>query len=299
MFRTFMRTALVASVCAVGFSGAAIAASVNTLNFGDGNCGTAGSVSESSSGEISRFFDSSLGQCALGATARAGGGGVGVNLGLVTTPGLGGGTAFVEVKVETLIEITLGVPDSFGGGDIPIAFTPHLSGNVSATLATGSPFARSGTAKLTAFASIAGIDSNGAGVLASGTSVALAQVFNFGGIFEDGEYLSQFSAPIGILIDPTKTIEVLFSLTARVSQAAYNDSIITANVSSFNSLSFALFGPALILPEGFTANSEFGSIVDNQYINSSSTVPLPTTLPLFGSGLAIMGFLRWRKKRTA
>jgi hypothetical protein len=101
------------------------------------------------------------------------------------------------------------------------------------------------------------------------------------------------------LIDPTKTIEVLFSLTARVSQAAYNDSIITANVSSFNSLSFALFGPALILPEGFTANSEFGSIVDNQYINSSSTVPLPTTLPLFGSGLAIMGFLRWRKKRTA
>ena len=91
---------------------------------------------------------------------------------------------------------------------------------------------------------------------------------------------------------------MLFRLTAVIFYKSDNVSFINANVNSLNSLSFALSGPALILPDGFTANSEFGSIVDNQFASGVSALPLPATLPLFGSGLAIMSFMGWRRKRT-
>ena len=38
---------------------------------------------------------------------------------------------------------------------------------------------------------------------------------------------------------------------------------------------------------------------DNWAIPTVSAIPLPAALPLFGTGLALLGFMGWRKKRKA
>ena len=43
-------------------------------------------------------------------------------------------------------------------------------------------------------------------------------------------------------------------------------------------------------------NSFVGGI-DNIRFENINVVPLPAALPLFGTGLAIMGFIGWRRKR--
>ena len=51
---------------------------------------------------------------------------------------------------------------------------------------------------------------------------------------------------------------------------------------------------------GWIANNEFSTLAfDNTMLNSVSAVPLPAALPLYGAGLAIMGFFGWRRKRPA
>ena len=55
--------------------------------------------------------------------------------------------------------------------------------------------------------------------------------------------------------------------------------------TAFSSLSFIQVGSD---PDGFS--------IDNV---TFSAVPLPAALPLFGSGLAVMGFLGWRSKRKS
>lgn len=300
MARDLVRRILVTAGCIFGLSTAAVATPFSTLSVVDTSCAQSSPFFESSIGEISTFFDASFGQCAFGGTARSGGGGAGVNLGLVTVPGLGGQPiGFVEVIAETFVEISIGLPKDFAGGLISVSFTPHLSGNADATIVSGAPFARAGRAKITAFASIAGVGGDGSRVIASDEEIALAQAVIFGGSAQDGELLPEFLAPDVILVDPSQTVEVLFRLTARVSHSAFNDTFVTANVLSFNSLSFALLGPALILPDGFTANSDSGLIVNNVFVGAGTNgqqVPEPATLALFGIGLAGLGFLRRRRK---
>ena len=43
----------------------------------------------------------------------------------------------------------------------------------------------------------------------------------------------------------------------------------------------------------------FDAAVLNIDYTTPSAVPLPAALPLFGAGLAIMGFIGWRRKRKA
>jgi len=45
---------------------------------------------------------------------------------------------------------------------------------------------------------------------------------------------------------------------------------------------------------GGTFNTGFGEVA---FDGSTSVVPLPAALPLFGTGLGIMGFIGWRRKR--
>lgn len=42
-----------------------------------------------------------------------------------------------------------------------------------------------------------------------------------------------------------------------------------------------------------------GMLFDDLTFSAVSTVPVPAALPLFGTGLALMGFLGWRRKRKA
>jgi len=51
-----------------------------------------------------------------------------------------------------------------------------------------------------------------------------------------------------------------------------------------------------------TGGSSQGSPIatwDWQYTIVTSVIPLPAALPLYGTGLAVMGFLGWRRKRQA
>lgn len=62
------------------------------------------------------------------------------------------------------------------------------------------------------------------------------------------------------------------------------------------------FGPSAFtrvefLSDGYNA-FEFSNIVAGP-ASGISAVPVPAALPLFGTGLAIMGFIGWRKKRKA
>ena len=291
MFRILVRNTLIAAACVTGFPGSAAAASINSLSVVDALCANTAVVSIDSVNTISDFQDASFGQCAFGMFARAGNGAVGINLGLETTPGFGGhAVGNVKVIVETLIEITISAPAGFAGGEIPVSFSAHLAGNASATIVSSAPFARGGVASLTAFTSITGSRIAAPDAFASATALALAQALSFGTPAADGELLPEFLTPATIFIDPSQPIEVLFRLTAGVGHSAYNDSAVNANVLALDTLSFALSGPALNLPPGFTANSEFGMIVDNAYI-----VPEPNAFVLATIGLLGLGY-RCRKR---
>jgi hypothetical protein len=291
MLRTLVRNTLIAAACVTGFSGSAVAASINSLSIVDSLCANTAAVSISSANTVEDIFDASFGQCDFGGTARAGNGAVGINLGLETTPGLGGhAIGDVEVITETLIEITISAPVGFAGGEIPVSFSAHLAGSTSASIVSSPNFARGGSASVTAFTSIAGSRIAAPDAFASATANAVASALSFGTPEVDGELLPEFLTPATIFVDPSQPIEVLFRLTAGVGHSAYNDSVISLDVLALDTLSFALSGPVLNLPPGFTANSEFGMIVDNVYV-----IPEPTTLTLATLGLLGMSYRRRKR----
>lgn len=79
-----------------------------------------------------------------------------------------------------------------------------------------------------------------------------------------------------------------FNLSGADLDTLLSDSILSAtvNLSSFVN----------VFPDnGF---NEFVEVTLN-YETAVSVVPLPAALPLFGSGLAFMGFIGWRRKRKA
>ena len=64
-------------------------------------------------------------------------------------------------------------------------------------------------------------------------------------------------------------------------------------------LSDGLGGRILTLwgADGFTNGEYSGSNIGLDLRVHLSAVPLPAALPLFGTGLGIMGFIGWRRKR--
>jgi len=57
-----------------------------------------------------------------------------------------------------------------------------------------------------------------------------------------------------------------------------------------------LFDEIRIAPPAFAASLRFDDIRFNE---ATSVVPLPAALPLYGAGLAVMGFVGWRRRRKA
>ena len=61
---------------------------------------------------------------------------------------------------------------------------------------------------------------------------------------------------------------------------------------------FFLFGDGLLASIGLGVIGNGQTVFNNLAINNNvSAVPVPAALPLFGTGLAIMGFVGWRRKR--
>jgi hypothetical protein len=87
------------------------------------------------------------------------------------------------------------------------------------------------------------------------------------------------------------------SITENISISSLTNIFIQANVnpSTSDAGSSASADPpdlSLILPDGVTFTSASGVFL------SQSATPLPAALPLFATGLGVMGFLGWRRKRT-
>jgi hypothetical protein len=97
----------------------------------------------------------------------------------------------------------------------------------------------------------------------------------------------------GAIILPTNTnlVVTMFLEGSVVASDNFGPGSASAEVNFLNTMSFPTVGPVFILPEGFTANSISGNIVNNQFV-----VPEPATFWLFGSGLA--GLVRIARKKS-
>jgi len=116
-----------------------------------------------------------------------------------------------------------------------------------------------------------------------------------------GENLSTFSDTVNATATTapfTVGVNVLvpINIALRVDGVATFGATESANF--LNSLDFPLTN-IFNLPDGFTVNDPDMFIVNNDFVPPTAAVPLPATLPLFASGLGVLGLLGWRRKRRA
>ena len=110
-------------------------------------------------------------------------------------------------------------------------------------------------------------------------SISLAGAPYFDGLSQD--FGSIATPPVPLV--PVLPIESMWSLTVGAP-----DLPLSLEVTSYL---FNLFGPLTYTP---VLTVEF---TGNLALTSPNAVPLPATLPLFASGLGVLGLLGWRRKR--
>ncbi len=96
-------------------------------------------------------------------------------------------------------------------------------------------------------------------------------------------------------------------LTSGLQYMAYLDTTGLGNTTSqrsgFSSISDATYSGGTFLWERNVGDESWnvngGDAEFRAVFNSVSQVPVPAALPLFGTGLALMGFFGWRRKRKA
>lgn len=268
---------------------AAGAATFSEIVFRDGGlgvnpCGTAGTATYTTGpGLLDKTFATGAGTCQAAIAAYAGAGGVGVLGTMGATPGPNGTVSAVSVAATSAIDVYIIVPIGFSGGDIPVSVNTHLDGSVSATLdPLGSAFRRNIGATLVATLNVSGQTMTG--LSRSSTLVRSASATATDLISGDAENLPEAGASSVINIDPTRPVEVRFKFDGRVSHGLYGDSGGAAAFDALSSFSFALTGPALNLPDGFSAYSPGGEIVGNRFVPTAVPEPAIACLWLLGLG---------------
>ena len=196
-----------------------------------------------------------------------------------------------------------------GTGFLPTSLNMNLSGGLNATT-----FAQLGTgngAEANASASVS-IGVSIAGTLFRGTQ-SISSLWNVdtqsggGSTFEDG-LLTGYTGAQTALATPTVMVPIGSSFVVVLNLSTTVDTNTSNTIlgarrqadasSDFDStFSFALSGPVFDLPDGYTANSASGLIVDNRWlgIGAPSAVPEPSSLLLVMAGL--LGFVRRLKVR--
>ncbi|MEO0680554.1 MAG: hypothetical protein AAF192_09085 [Pseudomonadota bacterium] len=202
---------------------------------------------------------------------------------------------------EMELDFILTAPEDWDGAPIPVGADLHLDGLVSAGFETGSLSGRSASAALTATVSIFGRDENGISVSDSQTEKIVASVLGHR-VTEDKTAREEFTVSPSVAlaaIDPTQPLSLRFILEAVAATGVFGGDTAFPLVSAGRTLSLNPDGPALILPDGWTAQAgDF--VVDNRWIDPrlttpSSAVPLSATPPLLLAGVA--GLARPRRRR--
>lgn len=115
--------------------------------------------------------------------------------------------------------------------------------------------------------------------------IALAeQVFNdtAAGNFDSNPGLTNGLSTEGHILTPYRFGRIVGSIAA----VAFFNAIVEASDN---------VGPTYILP----ADQNSGFYADRTYaVWSVSVVPLPAALPLYGAGIAVLGFIGWRRKQS-
>lgn len=223
----------------------------------------------------------------------------------------GGGSAYAAVLYDDFLVSASGASFDPGSLSLPVSLNLWLSGS----LGTGVSATGSGGLIADGFAG-AGVT---VGMTVNGTYVE-------GGAFEGRSPSGVSYSTYGPLTDltfpalfttPVLNVPFLtpfsvrlelnpFSSAAAIIRGTPEDEFSLANFSitgssAFEStLTFPTIGPVFNLPEGFTVNSPSALIVNNRFVGGSpaAAVPEPSSIFLFGLGLALVGLGRraWKRR---
>jgi hypothetical protein len=218
-------------------------------------------------------------------------------------PGFGGSSRFSQEDSQfTLTGIHITGPGGGPGDPITVFFNVNVEGSIEAAATAG--WGSQASVDLTVgagsfFGGYGGVDLGSLTVSSDGTATRTGIFNNFA---SDGSTDSASSSQPSITTFAGDTIS--FSLHLSTVALTFNG----FQPPGGNALAFADFShtagfdpsqPVLILPNGYSAYSDDGSIVNNHFVApNTSTIPEPSSLVLFGSGLiGAIGTLRRRFRR--
>lgn len=200
-------------------------------------------------------------------------------------------------------------PEAPGDGVVPITtmFTAGAGQILSFSSVTGSTECCLGNTPNTNPDGIGG-PINSSNVASSG---GISGISAPGALFLVGLFLDTTNLPSGVAPASLNYISGLSTADASFSPLLnqtffIGDGLTGDGVGSIQSFVVPTFANALILgvvdsfsfsgPPGYF-NDNSGTLEASFSIEGLSAVPVPAALPLFGTGLVLMGFLGWRKKR--
>ena len=93
------------------------------------------------------------------------------------------------------------------------------------------------------------------------------------------------------------SIKIILGVDATSTLDGTDSGLVLAAAHFSNTLSFVTDGPVFSLPEGYTANSISGNIVDNRFV--PAVVPLPAGIWLLGTAFAALGGRLRQRGRVA
>lgn len=286
---------LPATVCHAATTRVAVASGSGVGGFS--SCALPENISESSpDGElVTALVVNSGTDCSHSTFARAATGNVGIdsNLSANSSPGPRGVIASATSNVLT---VDIETPEAYDGSPIPVALRISQDGSIRGTTGAGSPVSTGPSiAVLTTSAVLKGRVGFGINTqdVATGASSTI-QVFHN----EPDQFAQDFLPPE--LQTSTIMVNAFHGLTVDLNMSSRE--VVGANVEfesvidAANSLTLALDGPVFVLPEGFSANSADGVIVDNRFINP---VPEPSSIAvaLLAIGASVVNLRRTRLSR--
>lgn len=267
------------------------AESVNTVSFinsagiGTVMCGANPAQEVSASdGLVHLEHNGSGGGCGFSARATAAGGSVGLTTSISGGPLAADLTpAGITTSAQSKIVIDIETPVDYDGTPIPISVNANQSGAIDVTFDSPSGTV-GGSSKLTTSIVLNG--RRGFGLNVFDVTAGNSNFAEVGPGAGRGEIAGVVSTGV-LLVNAFFPVELTLTMTARQLYGTLGFGLFDSKIDAGHTFALSTDGPALILPEGFSAYSTSGEIVDNQFF-APAIVPLPSALYLLTATLALL-----------